>query len=546
MKYISSKRQKIKSLLYKIFLGDTAPRKLFLFYLYAIIIGCILLALPISLKNVHEYVKYNADGTVHSYTFMDILFTSISAFSDTGLTTLDVSQTFSIFGQLVILFLIQVGGFGLFTIYWCFFHMMFSKSKNNQIKKVRFFDSIILFSERGNSSIRSTTKTIKYSVFFILAVEGIFWIIYSIYFALTPAYTQTTIESLITDPQITSLNYTSITIDTNNYVPYYKSPLAIWVGLFHSVSSINNAGFDIIGPYSLAPYRNDLGTILQFFTMIQIIIGGIGYPVIFDIIQKIKSKIHKTTYHISLFSKICLMAYFSLMLLGLIFLSGFEFGLSSGLYHQIKENQSNEYINAIFGKNDHWNMFSNILFSTISTRSAGFSAIAPCVLSDSSKWVMIILMFIGCSPSSTGGGVRVTTLAIIFAVLISRIKQAKQTIMFKKAISKQNIIDSFLIFIIGILLVSLFAVCLYPTISHNYLVTDLFFEFSSAFGTVGLTSGLSSELFYITKSQNTILALMLCIMMILGQVGISSTILSFTPNTKKHNQIYYPIEEIRI
>lgn len=226
---------KAKKILYKIFVGDTIPKKLFLFYLYAILLGVILLSLPISLTNIHEYVKYDMDGNKEAYTFVDILFTSISAFSDTGLSTMNVGATYNGFGEVVILLLVQVGGLGLFTIYWVFWNFIlnsywYKKKKNLSMYKeqeVRFSTSLLLSSERGNTKLGLTKDTIKKAVIFIFAVELIFWVLYTIFFATYKAHEQISVIEQVNNLDAVK-EYGSLTInDPNKLVDCYHSPKAI-------------------------------------------------------------------------------------------------------------------------------------------------------------------------------------------------------------------------------------------------------------------------------------------------------------------------------
>lgn len=566
MKLNANKKQRVKQVLYKIFVGDTVPRKIFLFYLYAILVGVILLSLPISLKDIDHYVKYDGNGNSSSYTFIDILFTSISAFSDTGLSTMNIFETYNIFGQLVILLLAQVGGLGLFTIYWVFWNWVYNSyfyKKKHGIDMIRgnstmgFSNHLLLASERGHTKLGLTKDSIKNAIIFIFIVEGIFWVIYSIFFGTYEAYNQVTLldQNHIQDPLYS--DYVGMLIDDKSSpLASYHSPLAIWTGLFHSVSSINNAGLDVISNASLEPYRNGGGTILLFLTTIQIFIGGIGYPVIHDILSKIRSKRRNEVFKISNFTKICLISYFTIFFIGFFFILGFEFGFKSGIFHKItfldsKLNFSDaekEKISNYFGKERDWNIFSNLYFSTFTTRSAGFSSISQSTLSDASKWVVIILMYIGASPSSTGGGIRVTALAIIFIYIVSKIRGLKQTIIFEKSISKDLVIEAFMVSFLALFFIITLSLISYPIWQSNSLsMTDFFFEFSSAFGTTGLSSGLLSQTFNDTNSAKTIITcLLLCVIMIIGQLGISGTLVSFRKDLIKNNKISYPIEDIRL
>lgn len=556
------KKQKIKYWLHKIFVGDTPSKKIFLFYLYAIILGIILLSLPISLKNPSTYEKVNYDTTgalvKEKYTFLDILFTTVSAFTDTGLTSNIAAYTYSWFGQVVILCLIQVGGFGLFTIYWCIWNLIFNNKfykkrhniDQNQTLNMGFSQSLLIFSERGHTKLGLTTKTVRRAVVFIFAVELVFWIFYSIYFALTPAYKSTQIAQLV--PNGTNEMFNSLFVDSTEMVDYYHSPLSIWIGLFHSVSSINNSGFDIIDGSSLSPYRNGTGTILQFATMIQIIIGGLGYPVIYDILTKIKCSYKKIPHRLSIFSKLSLISYFVIFAFGIIFLFSFELTLKTGMYHTLSNppDEYKEIMKNYFGNTDverNWNLFSNLLFNVTSVRSAGFTTISQSNLSVPGKWVVIVLMFIGCSHSSTGGGIRGITIAIISLVFISRIIGRKQTVAFKRSISKETIIDAFIVLTIGFSIVMFCSLIFFGFWEQeNITFTDMLFDWISAFSTTGVSVGVTSKILNNITTPGIFFVIIMSIVMIVGQLGISTTMLSFRKEVTKSNAIKYPREELKI
>ncbi|MDE6289760.1 MAG: hypothetical protein K2L64_03260 [Ureaplasma sp.] len=563
MKSSNTKNRKVKYWLHKIFIGDTPAKKIFLFYLYAIILGIILLSLPISLKNSSSYEKvvYDDYGQLikEKYTFIDILFTTVSAFTDTGLTSSITFYTYSWFGQIVILSLIQIGGFGLFTIYWCIWNIIFNNKfykrrhniDQNKTLNMGFSQSLLIFSERGNTKLGLTTKTIRRAIIFIFSVELIFWIFYSVYFAVTPAYESIQVSQLVENGSNEMFNSLFVD-DTSKMVSCYQSPLSIWVGLFHSVSSINNAGFDIIGGSSLVPYRNGVGTVLQFATMIQIIIGGLGYPVIYDILTKIKCSFKKIPHRLSIFSKLTLISYFVIFAFGIIFLFSFELSLKTGVYNTLT-NPPDEYKSVMinyFGKSgveQNWNLFSNLLFNVTSVRSAGFSTISQSSLSIPGKWVVIVLMFIGCSHSSTGGGIRGITIAIIFLAFISRIKGSKQVVAFKRSISKETIIDAFIVLTIAFSMVTFCSLIFFGFWEQdNITFTDMLFDWISAFSTTGVSTGVTSKILSNPMVAGVFFVIVMSLVMIIGQLGISTTMLSFRKEITKSNAIKYPMEELKI
>ncbi len=568
MKQKNFNSEKVKSVLYKIFIGTSATRKILSFYIYACLLGAILLLMPFSLnRGVDAY--HSGDGTSPVYTAFEAIFIAISAFTDTGLSPVVISDMYNGFGQVVILILIQLGGLGMFAVFWLFWNLIF----NNKFYKKRkglpldqpvhygFSKTLVLVSERGDSKIGLSLKSIKIALIFIFVIEIVFAFIYSGLFCGIEAYKQVPILSndikavgILTPDDYRLLN--NLYINSDELVPYYHNyGLALWTGIFHSVSSMNNAGFDIFGPNSLGIYRNDLGTIIQYITILEFILGGIGYPVIYDICEAINCKIHRRYFRFSLFTKTTLITYFIVGVMGLIFSFAFEFGVSGGLINKVdfiinelQAQQTNlngidahiyDKLQTYYGDASMWNKITSVAFGSLSTRSAGFATVNQSALTDATKWVYISLMFVGCSPSSTGGGIRVTTLAVIVMTMIARIKGSNNTRLFNRWIPKQTVVDSFIIFAVSSSLIVLFVLINYPIINSvntTYSITDIFFEFASAFGTVGLSSGVTGLLNNYSLSSFATMAF-LSITMIVGQLGVTTTIFMFR-NSKKSTRSY--------
>lgn len=551
------KKINYKKHLYNIFIGKTIARKIFMFYLYAIALGVLFLSLPISLQDP-GYALLN-DGTKQAYDFIDSFFTTVSAFTDTGLTTLNVVGTYNVFGQFVILFLIQIGGLGLFTLYWMFWNALFNNIIYKKIKKLplhesrnmSFSNSLLIASERGNTKLGLSMKTIKSALIFILISELVFAAIYSLMFYFIPSYQQVDFTTLVNNSNLVSSTWY---VDSSIYSHFYHNAgYSIWSGIFQSISTMNNAGFDIISQASYSTFRNGIWTILLYISSVQIIIGGIGYPVIYDIIQYINNRHYRQKFKFSLFTKVSTITYFLVFLVGLAFVVGFEYGLPSagGLISTIRNNSDLE--NVYFGTDPKlriWNEVSTIIFNIFSARSAGISTVSQSTLSYGSIWIINILMFIGCAPSSTGGGIRTTTLAIIFMTGISYMRGQSKTTIFKKVIPNSTVITSAVIILTSVVLVFSLALISYPLIiqspqSQHLTITDVLFEFSSAYGTVGLSTGLSSILNTPGVAATYVVPFLLCIIMIVGQLGVSTTIFAF--RSKDTNKaIEYAQEDIRI
>lgn len=559
MKLDNNVKNKVKKALYSIFIGRTITRKIFMFYLYVITLGIICLSLPISLRS--NNVALLNDGSIRDYKFIDAFFTSISAFTDTGLSTLNIVGTYNIFGQFVILVLIQLGGLGLFTIYWMLWNLLFNNIIYKKIKRLplhedrtmSFSNSMLIASERGNTKLGLSMKTIKSALIFILISELIFTIIYSLMFYFIPSYVQTDLATSLSNSNlIEPLKLNTWYIDSDKYNYFYKNVgLSIWTGLFQSISTMNNAGFDIVGQASYSTFRNGVWTIFLYISVIQIIIGGIGYPVIYDLTQYFKYKYHKQKFKFSLFTKVSTITYFMITIIGLSFLFGLEYGINDGSL--ISQVNSNETLREIYFGSDKslilWNQITSLTFNVFSSRSSGMSTFSQSTLSFASIWIINILMFIGCAPSSTGGGIRTTTLAIMFMTTWSYMKGEKNTIIFKKVIPSYTVKQSAVIILISLSLIACFSMISYPITlkidqNHSLTITDIFFEFASSYGTVGLSTGLSSILDG-SSFGTYFISIMLCIIMVIGQLGVGTTLLAF--KSKDTNKvIQYATEDVRI
>lgn len=540
-----------RNFFYNTFIGKTPARKLFLFYLYTIIVGTILLSLPFSFKDPYQMVL--SDGTIRDFTFIDSFFTTISAFTDTGLCSFVVADTYNIFGQIIILILLQTGGVGLLVVYWLFWNILFNNIIYKKIKgiplhernKIGYSNSLLIFSERGNSKLGLTTTTIKTAIIFIFITEFIFAIIYSLWFGLVPAYQQVDISTIVNNSD--NIPMSTWFVNGTEYLPqYHNAANAIWTGIFQSASIMNNAGFDIIGNTSLAPFRNGTGTIIQYFMIIQFVIGGIGYPVVYDLIEWFKFRHHRRKFYFSLFTKVNIITYFIVFLVGFIFLMTFEFGFNDGLIHTVNNTpELNGYFG--YGSEKTWNQLTYVVFTTFSSRSCGVATVPISELSDGSKWIIIVLMFIGGAPSSSAGGIRTTVFAIIIMTAVSMTRGYKKVVIFKRTIPQKTVITSFIIVVVSVGIMVLSCIILYPillTSGNYYSFTDIMFECSSAYGTAGLSTGVASSL-SIQSVNSWFTAIILCIIMIIGQLGVPTTLLSFT-NKNNKKIIEYSEEELKI
>ena len=245
--------------------------------------------------------------------------------------------------------------------------------------------------------------------------------------------------------------------------------------IYHSVASFNNAGFDIFGSDSMIPFKDDI--LLNISTMLLIICGGLGFIVISELV--FKHSLRKLSIH----SKIVLIMTFILIILGML-----VFKLS--MYNDITWLQA--------------------LFTSVTCRTAGFTSISLNELPPAAYIMSIVLMFIGASPCSTGGGIKTTTLMVIFLTFIYY-AQGKKPRLFHRRIADSSIFKAFVLFSITVLFV-LTGTLIIGLIQPELTFEKLLFEVVSGFSTTGLTMG-------ITTSLNTASRLIVCLLMFFGRIG---------------------------
>lgn len=537
MSKVSNKNIKIRKflqILKIIFLGKTIFNTFFRVYIFVVLTGAFFLYTPLT-HSTWEIPNKTTEGT-HRYTFWNALFIACSAFSDTGLTCVNVSSFFNFFGQIIVFLLLWLGGIGvisLFFVIWNFFR------KNDSVKLQQI---ILLQSERGTTKLNNTFKSVRFSVVFIIIVQTFFGLIYSFWLCWMPIHVQEIIDVG---------NGATITYDLPEFINAHGNyDIAIWQGMFCSFSAMNNAGFDIFQQnISLSAFRNDWNIIFQLFTLIEIIIGGIGYPLIFEIYEKIRLKKMNIKYKLTLFSKVCLVSYFIFLAIGLIFAYGFEFG-DANLGHLTLVGINNTPTQKYWGDNETFNKCWSILYNTISTRSAGFSTINQRLLTTGTHSVYALMMFIGASPSSTAGGIRTTTIVVMFATVIAIIRGRTNVSILRRNIPENTVINSFVVFFAGLLLIFLSVTIIMhtPNIENpdikicsldQFDFISCLYEVSSAFGTVGLTVGL-------TDVASPVAFIIFVICMFVGQLGVSNSLLSWTKKISLGKNINYAQEDIRI
>ncbi|BDV03786.1 MAG: sodium transporter [Candidatus Hepatoplasma scabrum] len=478
-----------------------------IWYLFFSIIGGVLLYIPIFQQDDVEKVS-----------FINSLFVSSSAFSDTGLSTVDISATYNFFGQLIIFILILIGGIGWFTIKVILVEYIFEK-------KVTIKDQSEIMNEIGgqtNAHALEVAKTAFISTVIFVVCFGL--IFAGLFYSVDPKY-----PSEWTDTSIYPYTDFPTPDEIGLKGDFTKS---LWAGIFHAGSSINNAGFDIFtGDYSLAIYYQNY--FIQFLTIFLFVFGGIGFAVIYDCYNYLKNKAKGQKFRFSIFTKIAVISYFSVAIIGLVLVFVIE-----GFDILINGNNS-FYRNELYG--DGLEKSYALIFNTFSTRNAGFSTINLADLSEATKVLYVLMMFIGSGPGSTAGGIRTTTLFILIIGIYAKIRKKKEVAIFNRRIANDNVNDAYKIFILSAVIVFLasFSIYISENVIDNESVSyiDSLFVSASAYGTTGLST---NNIQYI----DVFASIILIIVMFIGQFGMYNILNLFKSEddfvfTKKRH--YYQI-----
>ncbi|VEU80176.1 Ktr system potassium uptake protein B [Haploplasma axanthum] len=389
----------------------------------------------------------------------DAFFISTSSVTITGLSTIsNLANTLSLFGKIVLLLLIQIGGLSVITISVFFMSVIGVKIG---------IDNRLLVKETLNQKslsgiVRLVKKTIKYT----FIVEGIGFVINMIVFRNLPF--------------------------GDNFL----------ISLFHSVSAFNNAGLDLLGDTSLQLYSNNV--LLNVNTSLLIIFGGIGFIVVDDIMDK------KSLRKLSIHSKIVLKMNILLWIFGVL---------------TIKISEGNSVT------------FMQSVFMSVSSRTAGFSSIDMSVLKTITLLIISFLMFVGASPASSGGGIKVTTLYTLIKSIMSYIT-GRKTITSNRYISEETKYKAFILFSASSIIVATGIVLL--TIFDNLELAASLIEVVSAFSNTGLSVGVTPTLSIASK-------VILALIMFIGRSGVLTTLMMFNKDWyKKKRNVEYIEEKLLI
>ena len=423
-----------------------------------IMMGTLLLMLPFAARD-------------RSWTpFLSALFTATSATCVTGLTVVDTYLHWSLFGQLVILGLIQIGGLGFITLGVAF--SMLLRRKIGLSGRGLIKESFSAFDYNG------IVRLVRGILFGTAILEGTGAILLSI-----------------------------------RFVPRMGIIRGIYYGVFHSISAFCNAGFDLMsyfGESSLCGYYDDPIVVLTICGLITI--GGIGFIVWRDLKE---SGLHFKKY--SLQTKIVLTGTLILVVGGTILFYIFE-------------------KNALFADMTLDGQILAALFSSVTPRTAGFNTVDITALSDSSKLLTMILMFIGGCSGSTAGGIKVTTAFVLLMYLRATLLRFRSCHIFGRRIDEKTVIKAASVFCTNLLLALIAALII--SYNSDLVLTDIMFEVFSAIGTVGMSVGVSREV-------GALCQIVLVLLMYSGRLGSLTFALSFT-DKKKVSSSELPVERVAV
>lgn len=436
-------------------------------FILAIISGAVLLKFPISTKTGH-------------ISWLDAVFTATSAVCVTGLTVVDTGSYFTEFGQGVILVMIQIGGLGVMTI------------------------SVGLFRWIGHG-VSFRHRMALQDLFAHTPREDIFRLVRSIFLFTFAAE---------------AVGAVLLTVSWSEEFPF---PRALYRALFHSVSAFCNAGFGLF-PDSLVRYSDNI--LLNVTVCGLIVVGGIGFPVLYDLESWHKQRKEKRV-RLSVQTKAVVWTTLVLIVSGAVMFGFLE-------RRALWEAQSVTHFVLV------------PLFQSITCRTAGFNTTDVASLQDATLALMVFLMFVGASPGSCGGGVKTTTLAILTAFTVSRITRRPRVNLFKKSIPVETVTRtiSLILVSLGIIGLVLFLILFGEsaagpsTASPRGSFLTYFFETVSAFATVGLSMGVTPQLNPWSKCWITL-------MMIIGRVGVL-TFAYIIIGTGMSNGIQYSEENLMV
>lgn len=436
-------------------------------FLCVILLGSLLLSLPVSA----------ADGEPVPY--IDALFTATTATCVTGLVTLTTATAWSLFGQTVILLLIQVGGLGIITV---MAGVMLALHR-----RMGLTDRILLQDSFNLNSLSGLSSFLGRVILGTFAVEAAGALLYMT--VLVPEF----------------------------------GPRGIWYAVFNAVSAFCNAGMDVIGENSLMNYATN--PLVNTVTSLLIVLGGLGFPVWWDILRVIGLSVRKRNprflSHLTLQSKMALTATAVLLFGG-------------GLIILLLENNNP----ATLGGLSFFDKVQVALFQSVTTRTAGFATVDQAALTPATTALCLVLMFIGGSPVGTAGGVKTVTVLVLAAYAFSTVRGRNEVGLFNRRIPRDALRKS--VAVVGMsFLIAAVSTLLLAAVTPDRELADILYETVSATATVGLSRNL-------TPTLTTAGKLIVAVTMYLGRVGPISLAVAFGVTKEKQNIVNNPTEPVSV
>lgn len=425
-----------------------------------ILFGAVLLNLPIASKSGD------------SIGFINALFTATSAVCVTGLVVVDTANYWTLFGQLVILLLIQIGGLGFMT--------MATMLALIVGKKISLKSRLIMQEALSQYNISGVVRLTRNVLIMTFSIE-------------------------ILGAAILSLRF----------IPIYGIWKGLYFSIFHSVSAFCNAGFDIMGNFeSFTRFVSD--PIINFTIIFLIITGGLGFAVLSDLVKKRKFST------LLLNTKLAISVTFFLIFSGTLFFFLVEYSNPNTL-----------------GPLSFSGKWLAAFFHSVTPRTAGFNTLPVDKLSISSLFFTIVLMFIGGCPASTAGGIKTTTFGLIIFNVSSVINGYEETVMFKRRVSQVLISRALALVSLALSLVIVVTMILSFT-EKDVSFLALLFETVSAFGTVGLSTGITPDLSEIGK-------VIISVTMFFGRLGPMTLVMALARRQSLNRALLrYPENKVNV
>lgn len=409
--------------------------------------------------------------------FVDMLFMAISTVSVTGLSTFNINSVFNDNGIILLEILFQVGGLGIMMISTAF--VIFSK------RRITLKQRQLIMTDMNQPRLSGIVRLIRITFAILIWFQLLFGTFFSIYFYY------------------------------RGYFDRWRD--AVFYGFYQAISAVTNSGFDVTGD-SIKPFAHDYFFLILI--MFLIFVGGIGFPVLMECREWLlyKRSNAKLPFRFSLFTKLAVLAFVILFVSGTVLIYLLE---KDHLFQD--SNMSVKWINS--------------MFYSITTRNAGLQIHDLGDFQITTLIIFSLLMFIGCSPSSVGGGIRTTTVAIIGLYLYSFLKSEDNINIFGRRIDQDDVRKSVVVFMLS--LGMCFFCIVFLSATEEQTLISIIIEVTSAFGTTGLSLGITGDLSVVGK-------ITIATLMFIGRIGMLYTLMLFVPKETRDLGYEYPSEKIII